>query len=113
MKRGEHLFPPLSVALLCENLPSYLGLLRKTQGKRQQGRSMSSGRAQSLAGLGLHTGFGTQMHSARVRTVAGIGMRNVLCMQVSLEAPFPALLLSCMAVIYFVIIPLKFLVGSF
>lgn len=70
-------------------------------------------RAQGLAVLGLHRDFGTQMHSTRVRTVVGMGMWNVLCMQVSLEVPFPALLLSCMAVIYFVIITLKILVCSF
>lgn len=53
-------------------------------------------------------GFGPQIHSAAGRTVVGSGMWNVLCMASVLGSAFScSMLLSCMHVIYFVII-LKF-----
>lgn len=50
-------------------------------------------------------GFGPQAHSAAVRAVVGSGMWNVLCMASVPESAFSCpTLLSCMRVIYFVVI---------
>lgn len=109
MKKGEHLFPPLSVALLCVRIypVTWVSL------EKHKGRDNRDVLRQSTA-LGWFRPSQRLWHTdAFSKSQNSCWNWNVLCMQVSLEVPFPALLLSCMAVIYFVIIALKFLVCSF